>query len=200
MPPARAWSATHWKQSGLQDCTRLAWLFQPVSPPGVRHINFIYFLGFGTVGIRKKKMIQELLLSLNQAKNKIKVHHHIKVRKSSAFISMQRAWALKASRDDASRKGFKGWCFVSQKSKAFWIIIRTLHILRMDMLPRVHCWVMQRRNGWWMDDVVPLPSMSTNLCTIHWKVVSCGWTLATYKEILLFISTSHNLLPTYANE
>jgi hypothetical protein len=53
--------------------------------------DFIYSLGFGTVGIRKKKMIQELLLSLNQAKNKIKVHHHIKVRKSSAFISMQRA-------------------------------------------------------------------------------------------------------------
>jgi hypothetical protein len=33
-------------------------------------------------------MIQELLLSLNQAKIKV---HHIKVRKSSAFISMQRA-------------------------------------------------------------------------------------------------------------
>ncbi len=93
----------------------LAWLFRPVSPPGVRHMNFIYFLGFGTVGIRKKKMIQELLLSLNQAK-KIKVHHHhIKVRKSSAFISMQHAWRL------------QGMMLRITKSKAFWIIILGLY-------------------------------------------------------------------------
>jgi hypothetical protein len=143
-------------------------------------------------------MIQELLLSLNQAK-KIKVHHHhIKVRKSSAFISMQHAWRLqgmmlleKVSRDDASYH--KKQSILDHNS-------RTLHILGMDMLPHVHCWVIRQRRNGWMDYVVPLPSMSTNLCTIHWKVVSCGWTLATYKEILLFISTSHNLLPTYANE
>jgi hypothetical protein len=43
------------------------------------------------VGIRKKKMIQELLVFCPSTKPKIKVHH-IKIRKSSAFISMQRAW------------------------------------------------------------------------------------------------------------
>ncbi len=59
-------------------------------------------------------MIQELLLSLNQSK-KSKCITSINVRKSSAFISMQRAW--KASRDDASQKGFKG-CFRITKKQS----------------------------------------------------------------------------------